>query len=61
MRALVGPMVNAVQSLRQIADPLNAAGHKTARGSAWSHKTVGFVVQHPQQGWARTPVVVFGR
>jgi DNA invertase Pin-like site-specific DNA recombinase len=45
LRGVVAPMVSAGQSLRQMADALNAAGHRTERGSEWSHKTVSRVVE----------------
>ena len=52
LRGVLAPMVAAGQSLRQMADALNAAGHKTERGSQWSHKTVGRVVQRLELGGA---------
>ena len=45
LRGVLEPMSAAGQSLRKMADALNAAGHKTERGSAWSHKTVGRVIE----------------
>lgn len=45
LRGVLAPMVAAGQSQRQIAAALNAAGHRTERGSEWSHKTVGRVVE----------------
>jgi DNA invertase Pin-like site-specific DNA recombinase len=45
LRGVLAPMVSAGQSLRQMAEALNTAGHRTERGSAWSHKTVSRMVQ----------------
>ena len=50
LRALITPMVAAGQSQRQIAAALNAAGHRTERGSEWSHKTVGRVIDRLELG-----------
>ena len=44
LRGLIAPMVADGMSRRSIADPLNAAGHTTERGSKWSHTTVGRVI-----------------
>jgi len=45
LRGVLTPMASSGQSLRQMADALNAAGHRTERGSEWSHKTVGRMVE----------------
>lgn len=44
LRGVLAPMAAAGQSQRQMAAALNAAGHRTDRGSEWSHKTVGRVL-----------------
>nr|BDD44869.1 resolvase [bacterium] len=44
LRGVLAPMAAAGQSQRQMAAALNAAGHRTERGSEWSHKTVGRVL-----------------
>jgi DNA invertase Pin-like site-specific DNA recombinase len=44
LRPIVGPMI-AGNSLRAIAGCLNAAGHKTANGGAWSAMTVSRLVE----------------
>lgn len=38
---MIAPLVDAGQSRRAIAAALNDAGHRTERGSLWSHTTVG--------------------
>ena len=45
LRGLIAPLVAAGQSRRAIAAALNDAGHRTERGSAWSHTTVGRVIR----------------
>ena len=45
LRGLIAPLVDAGQSWRAIAAALNDAGHRTERGSLWSHKTVRRVIK----------------
>ena len=45
LRGLIAPLVDAGQSRRAIAAALNAAGHRTERGSLWNHKTIGRVTE----------------
>lgn len=45
LRGLIAPLVDARQSRRAIAAALNAAGHRTERGSLWYHKTIGRVIE----------------
>ena len=45
LHGLIAPLVDAGQSRRAIAAALNAAGHRTERGSLWSHKTIGLVTE----------------
>lgn len=45
LRGLIAPLVAAGQSRRAIAAALNDAGHRSERGSAWTHTTVGRVIR----------------
>ena len=45
LRSLIAPLIDAGQSRRAIAAALNNAGHRTERGSLWSHTTVGRVIE----------------
>lgn len=45
LRSVFEPLAAQGLSMRQMAAALNAAGHRTERGSEWSHKTVGRVLE----------------
>ena len=45
LRGLIAPLFDAGQSRRAIAAALNDAGHRTERGSLWSHTTIGRVIE----------------
>ena len=45
LRGLIAPLVDAGQSQRAIAAALNDAGHRTERGSLWSQRTIGRVIE----------------
>ena len=45
LRGLIEPLFSSGQPRRAIAAALNDAGHRTERGSCWSHTTVGRVIE----------------